>query len=105
MGKQLIVCDTCFQSFEVGEAKVKEEKLTGHRTGMYFNCPRCGHKYPFASITDKGKQLKKRLERHVKRMESTEGADKIQMMEKQKEMLREYGKEVTGPYIEEEVVS
>ena len=40
MGKQLIVCDTCFQSFEAGEAKVKEEKLTGHRTGMYFNCPR-----------------------------------------------------------------
>ena len=100
-----IFCDACNESFGVGEVKVREEKLTGGRVGMYFKCPHCQTKYGFASITEKGKKLRKSLKRKVKLIKETpEGAERDKLVNLHSELLIEYSKEVTGPYLEEEVL-
>lgn len=106
MDDKMISCDACGQLFSINSVKVRSEALTNERTGMYFKCPHCKTKYPFASLTEKGKKLRKKLARLVKKIGEEQIAEqKGKLILQHQALLEEYQHEVTGPYLEEEVVT
>ncbi len=111
-----ITCDACDSVFTLSAVSIEEEKLTENRIGMYFVCPICGVKYPFAAITRRGLDLRDQLSakrrllgQEVERVQRRGRADDVSLqVQKQqgqvRELLLEYQKEVTGPYKESEVL-
>lgn len=103
----IVTCDECGRLIDMKSVSILEEQLTDGRTGMYFVCPHgdCAAKFPFATITEEGKQLREKLARLADKVKGakTEGKHK-QAMAEYKRTLHRYQKHVTGPYTEEEVV-
>lgn len=101
-----VVCDKCSAEFDMSEVEVKKEKLINDRIGMFFECPACGTKFPFAGITKKGIKMQKRLKSLATKIRKLDGEDekRAAYMKKREDLLKEYSKEVTGPYNEEEVL-
>lgn len=108
MRQGMIACDACKEEFEATSIEVQEEELCNDRLGMFFVCPACGIKFPFAGITKKGLELRPRLEKLVVRIQKAQEEGKTEsyqaLVQRHRELLAEYSKEVTGPYKEEEVV-
>jgi len=101
-----VIVTGCSAEFEMAKVEVKKEKLINDRTGMFFKCPVCGTKFPFAGITNKGIKMQKRLKSLVTKISNLDGEDekRTAYMKKHEDLLKEYSKEVTGPYNEEEVL-
>jgi len=105
MGSGKVACDKCLVEFDMSEVEVKQEKLTNDRIGMYFVCPACGTKFPFAGITSEGLRLKAELESLVEKIDKAKDEKtKEHYMKKQQEVLLVYSKEISGPYNEMEVL-
>lgn len=101
---QLMRCTSCGAGFGVNSIKLEEERLIGERTGTYFVCPVCGHKYTVGSITDTGVEIRLKLEEVRAQIRRTNGAGKVALIKKYDRMLVPYQREVTGPYTESEVL-
>ena len=106
MRRAKVVCDKCSVEFDMSEVEVKKEKLINDRRGMFFECPACGTKFPFAGITKKGIKMQKRLKSLATKIRKLGGEDKKRTayLKKYDDLLKEYSKEVTGPYNEGEVL-
>ena len=106
MRRGKVVCDKCSAEFDMSKVEVKKEKLINDRIGMFFECPACGTKFPFAGVTKKGIKMQKRLKSLVTKINKLDGEDekRTAYMKKREDLLKEYSKEVTGPYNEEEVL-
>lgn len=102
---QLIHCDNCGVTFSPEGVRLVEERLVANRTGTYFACPVCGHKYPVGSVTDKGAELRTKLQETRSRFgKARPGAGKVALQKQFDRLLVEYQREVTGPYTESEVL-
>jgi uncharacterized protein YlaI len=105
MNRRNVTCDACSAVFDISGVEVKKEKLTNDRIGMYFVCPACGTKFPFAGITSEGLRLKAELKSLVKKIDKAKDEKtKERYVKKQQEVLLVYSKEVSGPYNEMEVL-
>lgn len=63
MDKQrTVTCDKCNQPFA---PELKAEPVLGGGELQYFTCPYCGHRYEVAFITDKGLELRARLQDYL----------------------------------------
>lgn len=104
MGRD-IVCNECSAMFKLDSVKVETEALTENRVGLFFDCPVCGAKYPFAGLTKRGKEIVDLLGDLRKQIGLVKKpAFKKNLMNRQRTLLKEYESEVTGPYKEEEVL-
>lgn len=100
-GPKIIHCDECDKDIKV--ITTKNERLTEDRTGYFFCCDRCGHKYPFGSITDKGlillekiKKQRRNLKKHPELYKSLHFA--------LRQSLKAYQKEFQNTYTEEDIL-
>ncbi len=98
---KVVECTHCNKL--IGKITVKTEQLTENRIGSYFLCDKCGYKYPFAVISEKGQKLLKK----IKRLKSD--LRKFPSMQRSldfalQEVTTEYRKEVTNNYTQEDVL-
>ena len=104
--RNAIVCNKCQQSFMQESVVIKTEALTDNREGLFFNSPLCGEKYPFSTITIKGKKLRKDLFEIIEKLKSTKDVKTREgLLTLYASILKDYEKEITGPYKKEEVIS
>jgi transcription initiation factor IIE alpha subunit len=105
MSEKNVVCDVCSAVFDMNTVAIQKEQLTNDRIGLYFVCPACGAKFPFAGITKNGIQLQKELQTISKKIDKAKD-EKTKMVywRRYQALLDVYSKEISGPYKEEEVV-
>lgn len=99
--KKIVTCDEC--KTDIKKLVGKTERLTRDRTGYFFCCDKCGHKYPFGAITEKGLVLlekinkkKRDLKRHPELAKSLHFA--------LRQDLKVYQKEFQDTYTEEDIL-
>jgi hypothetical protein len=99
---KVINCNACGNDIKVITAKI--ERLTNNRIGYFFCCDRCGFKYPFAAITEKGQALLKKINRKKKDIKKFPELSKSLDFALRQD-LKAYQNEVKDTYTEEEVIS
>lgn len=100
-GPKIITCVNCEKN--IGVITAKTERLTENRIGYFFCCDRCGYKYPFGAISEKGQKLLQKIKRKKKDMNKFPAIAKNINFALQQD-LKAYQNEVEDSYDEEDVI-
>ncbi len=93
---KVIECNKCNKI--IGKITVQKERLINNRNGYYFACDKCGEKYPFASISDEGERLLRKIN-NLKKNRAKKDMSQIQ------KYLSMYYKEIKSSYTKEEILN
>lgn len=100
-GPKIICCSVCDK--DIKAINTQTEWLTGNRIGYFFSCDQCGHKYPFAAISEKGQQLLKKMEKRKKDIRKNPALAKNLNFALRQDLIA-YRNEVESSYNEEDVL-
>lgn len=90
----------------MADVQVQEEGLHSGKIGYFFECPMCGEKYPFATVTEQGLVFLPELKSIREQIKDCKGntmrAERLN--KKYEKLLKLYQNEVGGPYKLSEVL-